>query len=143
MLDAHGFLARVFAVFDRHRTVVDAVTTSEVSVSVTIDDAAAIDAIEAELLPFAEVRRTPDVALLCAVGERLRIDGGLCPTILESLGGLPLHMVSQAASRQNLTLVVDERDLPTAMSRLHARFFPVPEPEHAVAGDTARAGARL
>lgn len=143
MLDAHGFLARVFTVFDRYRTVVDAVTTSEVSVSVTIDDAAAIDAIEAELQPFADVRRTPDVALLCVVGERLRIDGGLCPAILESLGGLPLHMVSQAASRQNLTLVVDERDLPTAMSRLHARFFPVPEHEHTSAGDAAFAGARL
>ena len=143
MLDAHGFLRRVFDVFDRHRTVVDAVTTSEVSVSMTIDDAAALDAIEAELRPFAEVKRTPDVALLCAVGERLRSDFGLCPAILDALGGLPLHMVSQAASRQNLTMVVDERDLPTAMSRLHARFFPIPDREHAAAADVPRAGARL
>jgi len=142
MLDAHGFLRRVFDVFDRHRTVVDAVTTSEVSVSVTIDDAAALDAIEAELVPFAAVTRTADVALLCVVGERLRTDFGLSPAVLDALGGLPLHMVSQAASRQNLTLVVDERDLPTAMSRLHARFFPVPDHEHAAAAEASHAGAR-
>jgi aspartate kinase len=124
MLMAHGFLRRVFEVFDRHRTVVDVVTTSEVSVSVTVDDARAIDAVVADLRPFADVTTDSGLALLCAVGEQLREQHHLCAEVLDGLGGLPVRMVSQSASRQNLTIVVSGHDLETAMTRLHDRFFP-------------------
>ena len=119
MLDAHGFLRRVFEVFDRHRTVVDVVTTSEVSVSITVDDRRSIEAIIGELSPVAEVTSLSGMALLCAVGDRLRTDPGLCPSVIGALSGLPLYMVSQSASRQNLTLVVEERHVPEALARLH------------------------
>jgi len=131
MLMAYGFLRRVFEVFDRHRTVVDVVTTSEVSVSVTVDDARAIDAIVADLRPFADVTTEGCLALVCAVGEQLREQPHLCAEVLDGLGGLPVRMVSQSASRQNLTIVVAGSDLTTAMSRLHDRFFPATADERA------------
>jgi len=137
MLMAHGFLRRVFEVFDHHGTVVDVVTTSEVSVSVTVDDARAIDAIVAELRPFADVTTDAGMALICAVGEQLREQHHLCAEVLDGLGGLPVRMVSQSASRQNLTIVVGGADLTTAMTRLHDRFFP----PVAVGGAAAPAGA--
>jgi aspartate kinase len=125
MLMAYGFLRRVFEVFDRHRTVVDVVTTSEVSVSVTVDDTRAVDAIVADLRPFADVTTDTGLAIVCAVGEQLREQHHLCADVLDGLGGLPVRMVSQSASRQNLTIVVAGSDLVTAMTRLHKRFFPL------------------
>jgi aspartate kinase len=141
MLMAHGFLRRVFEVFDRHRTVVDVVTTSEVSVSVTLDDARAIDAIAADLRPFADVTTEADLALICAVGEQLREQHHLCAEVLDGLGGLPVRMVSQSASRQNLTIVVAGADLTAAMTRLHDRFFPLAAADDAAAAIGAVAGA--
>jgi len=123
MLMAHGFLRRVFEVFDRHGAAVDVVTTSEVSLSVTIDDASALDAIVADLGAFADVSYERGLGLVCAVGERLRTDPTLFTRILEALDGLPLRLVSQAGSRQNVTFVVAQRDLAPAMERLHRRFF--------------------
>lgn len=123
MLMAYGFLRRVFEAFERHRTVVDVVTTSEVSVSVTVDDARAVEHIAADLEPIADVGIETGLALVCAVGEQLRIHHHLCAEVLDALGGLPVRMVSQSASRQNLTLVVADPDLDAAMNRLHDRFF--------------------
>jgi aspartate kinase len=139
MLMAHGFLRRVFDVFDRHRTVVDVVTTSEVSVSVTVDDARAIDAIVGDLRPFAEVTTDAGLALICAVGEQLREQHHLCAEVLDGLGGLPVRMVSQSASRQNLTIVVAGADLTTAMTRLHGRFFSRAVSGNAIAAEGATA----
>ena len=123
MLMAFGFLRRVFEVFERFRTPVDVVTTSEVSVSVTIDDRRALDAIVSELAAFAEVTVEDGVAIVCAVGESLRADPGLAARVLGSLEGLPLLMVSQAGCRKNVTAVVREGDVTAAMERLHRRFF--------------------
>jgi len=123
MLMAYGFLRRVFEVFERHRTPVDVVTTSEVSVSVTIDDRRSLDAILADLGQFAQVASEPDMAILCAVGERLRTDAALSTRVLGALEGLPLAMVSQGGSRKNITVVLPETHLADAMQRLHARFF--------------------
>jgi aspartate kinase len=142
MLMAFGFLKRIFDVFDHHRTVVDVVTTSEVSVSITVDDNRALESIVKELTPFADVQSEPGLALICAVGERLRTDPGLCSRVLDALGGLPLRMVSQAASRQNLTLVIEGSDLGQAMARLHDRFFPVVSRPQEPARRMAGAGGR-
>ncbi|MGE5361654.1 MAG: ACT domain-containing protein, partial [Bacteroidales bacterium] len=123
MLMAHGFLRRVFEVFDRHATAVDVVTTSEVSVSVTIDDARALDAIVEDLGSFADVSFERGLGLVCAVGENLRTDPALCASVIGAVAELPLRMVSQAGSRQNITFVVAQADLATAVQRLHYRFF--------------------
>jgi len=123
MLMAYGFLRRVFEVFERHRTPVDVVTTSEVSVSVTIDDRRALDAIVAELATFADVSSEDGMAIVCAVGERLGTDPRLATRVLGALEGLPLAMVSQGGSRKNITVVLRDADAPAAMERLHRRFF--------------------
>jgi aspartate kinase len=127
MLMAHGFLRRLFEVFERHHTAVDVVTTSEVSVSVTVDDARRLDAIVADLREFAEVAVERDMALVCAVGDGLRGDAHLAVRLLGTLEGVPLRMVSQAASRRNLTCVVHEKDVAAAMSRLHEVWFGQPD----------------
>jgi aspartate kinase len=123
MLLAHGFLRRVFEVFEQHATSVDVVTTSEVSVSVTLDDDRRLEAIARDLEVFAEVQVDRGMSILSAVGDNLRGDAALAGRLIASLGGLPLRMVSQAASRRNITVVLHDRDLPAAMSRLHEAFF--------------------
>jgi aspartate kinase len=123
MLMAHGFLRRLFEVFERYRTSVDVVTTSEVSVSVTIDDSRRLKEIVAALSEFAEVNVEPDMALLCAVGENLRADPAFAIRMLAGLDGVPLRMVSQAASRRNVTVVIRDADVAAAMSRLHEAWF--------------------
>ncbi|MCA1584122.1 MAG: aspartate kinase [Acidobacteria bacterium] len=123
MLMAHGFLRRLFEVFERHRTPVDVVTTSEVSVSVTVDDRRRLAAIVQTLSEFAEVACEDEMAIVCAVGEGLRRDPTLVGEVLLGVGDVPLRMVSQAASRRNVTFVIREGSLPTVLGRLHARFF--------------------
>ena len=123
MLMAHGFLRRLFEVFDRFETAVDVVTTSEVNVSVTIDDPTHIAALVAELSTFAEVSTEANMALLCVVGERLHDDPGLFAQTVGALGNITCRMVSESASRRNLTFVLHERELPLAMTRLHDHFF--------------------
>jgi aspartate kinase len=123
MLLAHGFLRRVFEVFERHTTSVDVVTTSEVSVSVTLDDDRRVDAIERDLAEFAAVRVERGMAIVSAVGNNLRHDPAMAVGVIAALGRMPLRMVSQAASRRNVTVVLNDADVPAAMARLHAEFF--------------------
>ena len=124
MLMAYGFLRQVFEVFERFRTAVDVVTTSEVSVSVTVDDRRHLDAIVEALKQYAQVSVEPDMALLCAVGDRLRNEPEIAARVVTVLEEVPLRMISQAASRRNITVVMRQADLPHAMQRLHQEFFP-------------------
>jgi aspartate kinase len=128
MLMAHGFLRRVFEAFETHETAVDVVTTSEVSVSVTIDDNRNAPAIVAALLEIAEVSVEEQMAILAVVGDRLAIDSSLAARVLGSLRGFPLRMVSQAASRRNVTIVLPQSYLFAAMTHLHKELFAVAEP---------------
>jgi aspartate kinase len=123
MLMAYGFLRRVFEVFERFRTAVDMVTTSEVSVSVTVDDRRNLDAIVQALSEFSEVSIEGDLALLCAVGDSLQEEPEIAARVVSVLEEVPLKMISQAASRRNITVVLRQSDLPHAMQRLHEEFF--------------------
>ena len=123
MLMAHGFLARIFEVFESYRTSVDVVTTSEVSVSVTIDDARRLPEIIATLGEVADVTREDNMAIICAVGEGLQSDPTFVGHLLEAVGGVPIRMLSQAAARRNITLVINEADLESALVRVHERFL--------------------
>jgi aspartate kinase len=123
MLMAHGFLRRLFEVFERFRTSVDVVTTSEVSVSVTIDNTRRLDDLVRNLRNFAEVNVESDMAIVCIVGENLRSDATLFGRAVTSLEKIPLRLVSQAASRRNITFVLRDADVPEAMHRLHDQFF--------------------
>ena len=132
MLMAHGFLRRLFEVFERYRTAVDVVTTSEVSVSVTIDDSRRLTQIADALREFADVSIDSEMALICAVGENLRSDPAFAIRMLAGLEGVPLRMVSQAASRRNVTVVIRDADVPRAMARLHDAWFADPRRGRAV-----------
>jgi aspartate kinase len=123
MLMAHGFLRRLFEVFERFKTSVDVVTTSEVSVSVTVDDSRRLPAIVTALQEFAEVSCDAHMAIVCAVGDGLQRDPTLAAQVLSSVGDVPLRLVSQAASRRNITFVIRESDLPLALGRVHAKFL--------------------
>jgi aspartate kinase len=124
MLDAYGFLRRVFEIFERHRTAVDVVTTSEVSVSVTVDDGRCLDSITAALSELAKVSIEPGMALLCAVGDGLQAEPTAATRVVRILEEVPLRMISQAASRRNITVVLRQADLAGAVNRLHEELFP-------------------
>jgi aspartate kinase len=123
MLMAYGFLRQVFEVFERFRTAVDVVTTSEVSVSVTVDDRRDLIPIVEALRELGTVAVEPEMALLCAVGDRLRDEPELGARVVTMLEEVPLRMISQAASRRNITVVLRQGDLPHAMQRLHKELF--------------------
>jgi aspartate kinase len=123
MLMAHGYLRRLFEVFERWKTAVDVVTTSEVTVSVTIDDRRRLPPILEALSQFAEVETEHDMAIVCVVGEALQTDPQLIGRVLQGVGEIPIRLVSQAAARSNVTFVIRESDLPDALGRLHQQFF--------------------
>jgi aspartate kinase len=127
MLMAHGFLRKVFEVFETNETAVDVVTTSEVSVSVTIDDNRRGPDIVAALLQFADVTVEEQMAILAVVGDRLTTHSALAARVVGALTGFPLRMVSQAASRRNVTIVLPEASLSAAMTHLHRQLFALPE----------------
>jgi aspartate kinase len=123
MLMAHGFLHRIFEVFDRHETPVDMVTTSEVSVSLTIDFTRRLPEITRELRQFAEVRHEDGQAIICVVGDNIRYTPGVAARIFKALENINVRMISQGASLRNVSLVVQERDLKPAVEALHAALF--------------------
>jgi len=123
MLMAYGFLRRIFEVFDRYRTPVDVVTTSEVSVSLTIDTVEHLEEITAELERIAEIRIEKGNATICLVGENVRETAGIAGRAFGALRDINIRMISQGASALNLTLVVGTSDLRQAVERLHEEFF--------------------
>ncbi len=123
MLMAHGFLRRLFEVFERHKTPVDVVTTSEVSVSVTVDDRRRLPAIVDALSEFADVSLEHDMAIVCAVGEGLNTEPRLVARVFDAVGDVPVKLLSQAATRRNITFVIRETDVPLVLGRLHEAFF--------------------
>jgi aspartate kinase len=123
MLLAHGFLKSIFEAFDRHRVPVDVVSTSEVSVSLTIDSNEAIPALAADLAKIADVKYEGRKAIVCLVGESLRETPGLAARVFGELSDLKVRMISQGASEINLTFVIEEEDVPGVVQRLHQTFF--------------------
>jgi aspartate kinase len=129
MLMAHGFLRRIFEIFDRHATPVDMVATSEVSVSLTIDDIAQTKGICTELSEFSEVEIEPEHAIVCMVGENIRSTPGVAGRAFGALRNLNVRMISQGASLLNLSVVVTEKDLRDVVKALHTEFFSELDPE--------------
>jgi len=126
MFGAHGFLRRLFEVFERFKTAVDVVTTSEVSVSVTVDDARRLEDIVRELSAFSEVSTEGQMAIVSVVGDRLHDDPGVFARAIVAIDGIPLRLVSQASSRRTFTFVLHDAAVPEAMTRLHSAFFEAP-----------------
>ena len=97
--------------------------TSEVSVSLTIDNTAQTERICAELSEFSEVSMEPDQAIVCLVGENIRYTPGVASRVFSALNGINIRMISQGASLLNLSVVVAEKDLRPAVESLHGEFF--------------------
>ena len=129
MLMAHGFLKALFGVFDRHRTSVDMVATSEVSVSLTLDSVSSLDAIVDDLRQLGDVEITSKAALICLVGTNLKYTPGVARRAFGSLADINILMVSHGASNINFSFIVDEKDATTTVQRLHADFFSEIDPE--------------
>jgi aspartate kinase len=123
MLMAHGFLRRIFEVFDRYETPVDVVSTSEVSVSATIDNTSRLADIRRELEQIAEVWVEHDRAIVALVGENIRSARGIGARIFRAIEKVNVLLISQGGSRWNFSLVVAEEDLKEAVRLLHEEFF--------------------
>jgi aspartate kinase len=123
MLGAYGFLRALFEVFDRHRTVVDVVTTSEVSVSLSLDDAGALPAIVEELEQLGTVKVEKGRAIICVVGEGLRGTPGIAARVFSTISDINVTLISQGASSINFTFAIEEERVKEAVTRLHEAFF--------------------
>jgi len=123
MLGAHGFLKAIFDVFDKHHCSIDVVSTSEVSVSLTVDSNEAIPAIAADLEKIADVKYAGRNAIVCLVGENIRETPQIAARVFTALGEINVRMISQGASEINITFVISEDDVPEAIRRLHKAFF--------------------
>jgi aspartate kinase len=123
MLGAYGFLRALFEVFDRHHTAVDIVTTSEVSVSLSVEETAALPQILDELQRLGEVHVEPGRAIVCVVGEGLRRTPGIAARVFDTIRDINVLLISQGASQVNLTFVVDEAQVGDAVARLHAALL--------------------
>ncbi|MBC7898399.1 MAG: lysine-sensitive aspartokinase 3 [Cytophagaceae bacterium] len=124
MLLQHGFLRGLFEVFDRHRTSVDVVATSEISVSVTIDDATHLDSLVVDLSQLGDISVERNRGIVAIVGAGLTESGMAMSRALAALGDLRIHMLSLSASAINLTMIIDGDQVSAAMVKLHDEFFP-------------------
>jgi len=123
MLLTEGFLRTLFEVFERHKTSVDVVATSEVSVSLTVDDASHLDALIVDLRALGDVAIERNRGIVAVVGAGLS-DGGLSMSrALQALGDVRVYMLSLSATGINLTIVVEDDQVNPVMRRLHAEFF--------------------
>jgi aspartate kinase len=123
MLLAYGFLRRIFEIFEKYQTAVDLIATSEVSVSVTIDNAAAVNNIARDLSEIGTVGVEADKSIICLVGQDLWKDTAFLARVFSCLTGTPVRMISLGASDINLSLVVPMESTEDSVRRLHAEFF--------------------
>jgi len=128
MLMSHGYLKAVFEVFDRHKCSVDMVSTSEVSVSLTVDSNERLPEIAADLRKFADVKYEGRKALICMVGENIRGQNGIAAQVFGALTHINLRMISQGASEINMSFMIEEDDVEEAIRSLHSVFFADPDP---------------
>ena len=123
MLLAHGFLRRVFEVFERYKTSIDMITTSEVAVSLTIDDTAYLNEITEELLTFGSVDIDKDQTIICVVGDFGAEKHGYAARVLEAIKHIPLRMISYGGSENNMSILIKTADKTEILRSLHNRLF--------------------
>ena len=127
MLLAHGFLKMVFDIFDKHKCAIDMVSTSEVSISVTVDSRETLPAICEELGRIADVKYESDKALICLVGEDIRGQSGIAAQVFAAVSHVNIRMISQGASEINMSFMINEEDVEEAVRSLHKKFFAAPD----------------
>jgi len=123
MLLAHGFLRQVFEVFERYRTAIDMITTSEVAVSLTIDDTTHLEEIRSELTTFGTVEVDVNQTIICVVGDFRAETHGYAAKVLEAIKHIPVRMISYGGSSYNISILVKTGDKVEALRSLHSRLF--------------------
>jgi aspartate kinase len=123
MLLAYGFLRKVFEVFEKYRTPIDMITTSEVAVSVTIDNASALSDIIRELQTFSIVDVDKDQTIICIVGNKIGEQAGTLKKVFDSLSNINVRMVSFGGSIHNVSMLVDSTDKKQVLQQLNSGVF--------------------
>ena len=123
MLGSYGFMSALFQVFERYRTVIDVVSTSEVSVALTLDNTDSLEQIVAELSRFGDVEVEGGYAVICVVGEGLRASTGLASKVFSTIKNVNIALVSHGASSVNLTFVIKEEFAADVIKSLHEALF--------------------
>lgn len=126
MLQAHGFLAKIFRVFDEHKVSIDAITTSEISVSMTVDQTVLSNKkLIAVLQEFAEVSVEDDLCLVALIGNNIHHTSGLARKIFDSIPETNVRMICMGASRHNFCFLVSEKQGEDTLKKLHTTFIEV------------------
>ena len=128
MLMTHGYMKEIFTIFDKHKCAVDMVSTSEVSVSLTVDSNDNLPALAADLGQLADVKYEGRKALICMVGDDIRGQSGIAAQVFSAIRHINVRMISQGASEINMSFMIDEDDADEAVRSLHATFFLDPDP---------------
>ncbi len=123
MLLAYGFLRRIFEVFEKHQTSIDMISTSEIAVSVTIDDNRALNEISEELMKFGTIEVDHNQTIICIVGNRIAEKNGVLKMIFNALGLIPIRMVSVGGSKNNISLLVETNHKEKALNMLNEGLF--------------------
>jgi len=123
MLLAYGFLRRIFEVFERYKTPIDMITTSEVAVSLTIDDTTYLEDIKQELADFGQVSVDLHQTIICIVGTFDLDTKGYAAQIFEGIKHLPIRMISYGGSNHNISILIDSEHKSEALQSLHKHLF--------------------
>lgn len=124
MLQAHGFLAKIFQVFDSHRVSIDAITTSEISVSMTVDDSMLVNKkLISDLSEFADVAVEENLCLVALIGNNVNHTSGLAQKIFDSISEINVRMICMGASKHNFCFLVSEKQGEEAIQKLHQAFI--------------------
>ena len=123
MLMSYGFLAKIFALFDKYQTPIDLISTSEVSVALTIDHSDHLKMLIEELSEYGEVETLSNVAIISVVGSQFRAQSGIAGRVFNALADTNILMISGGASDINLSFVLADNQADRAVQQLHAEFF--------------------
>ena len=123
MLLAYGFLRKVFEIFESYRTSIDMITTSEVGVSVSIDNTTNLDAIINELKKFGHVQIDKDMCIICVVGDLDAQNVGFQSKATEALKEIPVRMISYGGSNHNISFLISAEDKKKALQSLSDHLF--------------------
>lgn len=123
MLLAHGFMRKIFEIFETYQTSIDMITTSEVAVSVTIDDTTHLDAIVNDLQKYGTVNVDQNLSIICVVGHYEDNSKGYALKIFSAFSEIPVRMISYGGSKHNVSILVDTQNKKEALSSLHQKLF--------------------
>ena len=123
MLMAYGFLRKVFEIFENHKTSIDMITTSEVAVSLTVDNNTQLPSIETELKKFGNIVVDKDQTIICIVGQKITEQKGVLKKIFDSLSEIPIRMVSCGGSTNNVSVLIEKQYKEKALNALNEGLF--------------------